>query len=102
MSPGTRREKEKQWLEHVKKAQSHSVGIAAYCRRAGITVNALNYWRAKTRLRPSMPDRDENPVFLPVQVIENEVPDLRSEFLDPKWVAEVMLHLACGMRGRRS
>jgi transposase-like protein len=97
MSPGIRRKKEKQYQEHIRKAQADPAGIAAYCRRAGISVNTLNYWRSKVRPEPPMLDGDESPAFLPVQVIESAEPSPRSNLPDPRWVAKVMLHLARGV-----
>jgi hypothetical protein len=92
--------KEKQRQEHIRKAQAHPAGMAAYCRESGITINALNYWRTKMRPESSVPDRDESPAFLAVQVAESEDAERRSSLPDPRWVAEVMLHLARGAEGR--
>jgi hypothetical protein len=93
MNTGFRSEKDKGWQEQVRRAETHQGGLADYCRRTGISVNSLNYWRRKLNRGSIAQEREVIPAFLPVEVMSGAANDREIPLPDPKWVAEVMLHL---------
>jgi transposase-like protein len=91
-------EDQRQWearKRHVEEAQRYSGGLAAYCQKTGITVNALSYWRRKLRNRSAVPAS----AFIPVQVLAAESPVRRPELPDARWLADLIRHLALDPRG---
>jgi len=85
-------ENRKKWEEHVRVAQDHPEGFADYCRKNQISAAALNYWRNKLRTGEES-EVMQRPAFIPVQVIAGEGQSVGG-LPDPKWVAELILHLA--------
>jgi transposase-like protein len=79
----------REWAErkkHVEEARRYSGGLAAYCQQAGITVNALSYWRKKLRNQSAVPAS----AFVPVQVLAAESPVRSPELPDAKWLADLI------------
>jgi hypothetical protein len=91
----TRVEKEKLWQEHIRLATGHPEGWASYCRKSGISINTLNYWRARLKSKPGKIKSKTNS-FIPVQVLtaESKPREVRP---DAKWVADIILHLSAGL-----
>lgn len=90
-------EKEKLWREHIRLATGHREGWASYCRKSGISINTLNYWRSRFKSK-SGKKRTKADVFVPVQILEtgSKSRDVRP---DAKWVADIILHLSAGTVG---
>jgi hypothetical protein len=88
----SRIENQRRWEEHVRVAQDHPEGYADYCRKNQISVATLNYWRNKMRVR-KVSDTVQRPAFIPIQVISEGNQSAVRGLPDPKWVAELILHL---------
>ena len=81
------------WKSHILKASKHEGSINSYCRIAGISSGKFHYW--KKRLAIKEPKPCENiPAFAQVEV----VPDKNSSLPDPRWLAELILSLARGVK----
>lgn len=99
-----RGENETRWQERVRLAEAYPGGVSSYCRRAGVSVEALRYWRKKSgaALATASAVRVSPPVFLPIQVMEAVAPARVQALPDAKWVADVILHLSAGRAGSQS
>ena len=97
-------EKEKYWQEHLRLAREHKAGPTSYCRAVGISIMSLSYWRKRCERRP-LAKIHERSAFIPIQILNPEIPAVRSlerELPDAKWVADLILHLSAGVsRSRR-
>lgn len=94
----------RQWRERIERAKTRSGSLESYCREEGVTLPALNYWRRK--LRSSYPVKTEPkapakvPAFVSVEVIGEEASVEKYArangrvLPDPRWVAEIILHLS--------
>lgn len=87
-------EHQRQWKKRIEESQCYSGGLAAYCQKAGITVNALSYWRRKLRDQLALLRSGPSSAFIPVQVMTVENSDRRPELPDAKWLADLIRHLA--------
>jgi transposase-like protein len=87
-------EDQRQWKKWVEEAERYPGGLTAYCRKAGITVNALSYWRKKLRGQPSLSRSRPSSAFVPVQVLPAESLLRSLELPDAKWLADLIGHLA--------
>lgn len=85
--------KEQYWRGRVAEAENHA-SMAAFCREEGISVSTLQYWRARFRKDRTMSKRIMPAPFLPVQVMPRSEP--RKVEIDPRWLAEFILHLNRG------
>ena len=94
------------WRGHVEEARKHPKSISAYCRDRGISRSGFNYWQK--RLGAQSLQRKRTPAevavkrrpsaFIPVELLPF-VPVSKSgpQLPDPKWVAELILHLTSDM-----
>ena len=89
------------WAERVARAKAHSGPVELFCRDEGISSASLGYWRRKLRkeVRP-MPTTGKpvSSAFVPVKVLNPESTTSNLPLPDPRWVAEVILHLSRSTR----
>jgi len=88
------------WRNHVIGAESHPDGTSTYLREHGLKSPTYFTWRKKLKKIDSHATILPSSPFLPVVVGNNKKPNiinsknkLNENLPDPKWVAEVMLHL---------
>ena len=90
-SPAKRELNEQQWRERVHRASRRSGTILEFCRSEGISREALLYWQRKVSNETQVVSVSQ---FARVEVAEPIAPDIsRQSRLDPRWVAELILHL---------
>lgn len=90
-SPAKRELNERQWRERVHRASHRSGTILEFCRSEGISPEALRYWQRKVSKESQVVAVSR---FARVEVAEPIALDVsRQSRLDPRWVAEVILHL---------
>jgi hypothetical protein len=90
-------ENESRWREHVERIESHRGTLTSYCRAHGLSLEGLKYWRNKVEAEACSVEKRTLPsAFIPVQVLSSgEVtPSDDRRLPDPKWLAEVLMHLS--------
>lgn len=101
MSKQVRVENERLWRTRVAQASHYEGGKGAYCRLHGISRGALRYWEKKIGAQSS--GRSSRAQALPLvrPFVEVEVGSVmaRPALPDPRWVAELIIHLS--RRGAR-
>lgn len=81
--------KEQTWRERVARAARHSGTVLDFCRREGVSREALRYWQRKLKTKQALVPTAS---FARVEVLE--VPTVGSRPMpDAKWLAELILHL---------
>lgn len=91
----TSRGNRKKWEEHVRNAAEHRGSLASYCRVNGVNDGALRYWRKKLESKSLAIGKVQKPTpFIPVHVLQAEPVSGMVGLPDPKWVAELILHLS--------
>lgn len=97
MTKQVRVENERLWRTRVAQASRHEGGIGAYCRLHGISREALRYWEkrigGKSRRSPGSRALRLARPFVEVEV---EPMIVRPSLPDPRWVAELIIHLSRG------
>jgi transposase-like protein len=94
MENPSRDQKHSFWRAQVAASEARQGSLSAFCRERGIEAHALNYWRAKLRAEGATPKSRTLPAFIEA-VVERE-PAMARSLPDPRWLAEVLLHLASG------
>lgn len=84
------------WRRRLAAADTFPGTITEYCRREGISREALRYWRG--RLAKTRTPAEATAGFARVEVLP-AAPVAPIGLPDPRWVAELILHLQAG--GRR-
>jgi len=90
----SRSENARQWEEHVRRYREHKGPLTAYCREAGLSMGAMEYWVKKLSVQnesKNIPRR----AFVPVEVMRSENQN-QGCMPDPKWLAELIMHLSNG------
>ena len=100
MPSKNREEKVQSWREHIARAARFAGSQQSYCDAEGISVQSLHYWRKKLLggggLRKTAKNLPLSP-FIAVEV-ERVTPDPVSTLPDPRWVAELIIHLQQAVR----
>ena len=101
MASPRRAENQRRWMEQVQQAEKRTGSLRSYCKEQGISVSAMKYWSRK--LGKAEGSRSSSPCmsrFVPLQVDPAPLEqDPKKEVLpDPRWVAEILLHLIRGAR----
>jgi hypothetical protein len=99
-----KKDNEQVWRAHVEGADKHPRSVSAYCREKGISRFALNYWmrklgqerRTKEVIQQFPIPGKAKAAFIPVSVLD--AAQKKPGLPDPKWVAQVLMHLAGGGR----
>jgi transposase-like protein len=94
MENPSRDQKHSFWRAQVAASEARQGSLSAFCRERGIEAHALNYWRAKLRAEGAGPRSRSLPEFIEA-IVERE-PVAARALPDPRWVAEVLMHLASG------
>lgn len=85
------------WKSHISAQKDSGQSMVAYCKANGLSPHTFGYWAQKIKLESEA--QATPPPFLPVQVVAKQsAPGEEKQLPDPKWVAEVLLHLALGFR----
>lgn len=106
-----RLENEQRGREHVARLKGFRGTVSAYCRDQGVSRSTMNYWLKKVRTEkssaaPRLPALGDpgRAVFVPIEVVADPVelrtPSLRTGLPDPRWLAELVLHLSAGGENR--
>src|SRR5215210_2394632 len=91
-------EKEKVWRTRIARAAEFPGSIRTFCQNEGVSVNGFQYWKQKIARENQTPALIPSP-FVRVQVGDAVVESRQVSGLpDPKWIAEVILHLYRGSR----
>lgn len=92
-------EKSRYWQNQVRRCEAYPGSLASYCRQAGIPPSSLSYWRRKLGLQAPEPTQTRSP-FVAVQLERSgpkptkRPPEVKASHLpDPRWVAQLILHL---------
>lgn len=91
-------EKAKAWRARLARAAEYSGTNREYCKAEGLSIHTFAYWKHK------LAEKRESEVFIPQPFARVEVespavqPSNNSGLPDPRWVAEVILHLQRGLR----
>ena len=94
----SRIENERHWRGHVARLRSHTGTAASYCRAEGLSIPAMGYWQRKLGSGSQHSGvLARTPAFIPVEVVTATLPANRA-LPDPRWVAELILHLGGGLR----
>ena len=88
----TTSEKREYWVTKVREAQSFSGSVKAFCEQQGISLATFGYWKAKLKSQPLTRMSVQPSPFVRVEI---ERP--KSTLPDPKWVAEILVHLSRGL-----
>lgn len=101
MKSTTNLEKEQIWRAHMTKAAAFDGSNRSYCKSAGISLNTFQYWRSKFAFSKdaSLVKPAARPAFAKVEIVSAAPKPVRSSGLpDPKWMAELILHLSGNCR----
>lgn len=86
-----RESKAQQWRERVYRASHRSGTILEFCWSEGISPEALRYWQGRVSNESQVVDASQ---FARVEVAEPMASEVnRVGRPDPRWVAELILHL---------
>ncbi len=93
------KEKEKLWGARIAQASEYTGSDREFCQTEGLSINSFQYWKRK------LARKDEDQVGVPQPFIRVKVDDPAGvpqqndiRLPDPRWVAEVILHLHRSMR----
>jgi hypothetical protein len=82
------------WREHIRRREASGASEGSYCRANELSRSSMRYWRKRLGVEAVVPKRKlrrQAPAFVAVEVVgaprEARLPD-------PRWVAEVIRHLA--------
>jgi hypothetical protein len=99
-----RLEKARQWQERLERAESRSGSLESFCREEGVSLPVFNYWRRRIGHLPRRglvnKTQAKVPAFVPVEVTHEGATAERfaraddRALPDPRWVAEIILHLS--------
>ncbi len=97
MARTTDPQKEQFWKAHIAQAKYFNGSINQYCESEGIQVHSFKYW--KTRLAKKSASRLPVPsAFIPVNISKPDSQSTKKSLPEPKWVAELILHLHEGLQ----
>jgi transposase-like protein len=94
MENPSREQKHTFWRAQVAASEARQGSLSAFCRERGIEAHALSYWRAKLRAEGTTRKSRTLPAF--IEAVVEQDPATARALPDPRWVAEVLLHLAAG------
>ena len=94
MEQGNRGSKERYWRNHISMAERFGGSLASYCRAQEISLNTFNYWRKKFAAGSVKKAVVASPF---AGVLVERIPVNRG-LPDPRWVADLILHLSDGAR----
>ena len=97
--------KAESWSRIIKAKESSGLKTMEFCRQQGLSRYQFDYWRKRLRKVPvpSLVNKELAPFkksksFVKAEVLASPmVRDQRKFSLDPKWVAEFLLHLQGGL-----
>lgn len=97
----TKQDKENYWRAHIEQAEKHPVSQMAYCREAGLEARKLYAARERIKAgakknRACKEDVHSPSRFAAVSVKQPGI--VGNSMLDPRWVAQFILHLQGGGR----
>ena len=87
--------KQQYWRGHVAEVEKYSGTHEAYCRGEGISSPALKYWRKKIGKENRTGSLAQVQRFIPVEITQER---LIKGFPDPRWLAELIIHLSAGAK----
>lgn len=82
------------WQKQIDSAKKYPGSKAAFCRTNSLSVHTLNYYIKKFDKEKKLTPRVARP-FVEVMV-EKPINQVKRSLPDPKWVAELILHLQEG------
>ena len=101
MKSTTNLEKEKIWRAHMAKAAAFDGSNRSYCKSASISLNTFQYWRSKFAFSKEVGQAKSaaRSAFARAEIV-NAMPEpfRLSRLPDPKWMAELILHLSGSCR----
>jgi hypothetical protein len=88
MMHNQRKPRSEYWREQIRRAEEFPGTATEFCRRGGLSLAAFYSWPRK--FKADAKKKLVSP-FVAVEVM----PERASQLPDPKWVAEIIRHLAC-------
>ncbi len=89
-------EKARLWHQRISEQRSSGLAKSAFCKEHGLSRFQFDYWVKRLKSKPGHVKKSMLPSpFIKAQVVRCPEPAIRTG-LDPKWVAELILHLHQG------
>jgi len=92
MDSSVQLEREISWASEVEQFESYSGSLAAFCRSRGVSPGRFRYWVGKLGKRK----KGSGVSVSPFSAIKVEAKIAGTLLPDPRWLAELILHLSSG------